>query len=48
MNRQKLKKSFYEYSPLMKYGLVQAEQATFVSMFLKAETARCSAIRGRL
>ncbi len=40
MNRQKLKKSFYEYSPLMKYGLVQAEQATFVSLFLRAETVR--------
>lgn len=40
MNRQKLKKSFYEYSPLMKYGLVQAEQATFVSLFLQAETVR--------
>lgn len=38
MNRQKLKKSFYEYSPLMKYGLVQAEQATFVSLFLRSET----------
>lgn len=40
MNRQKLKKSFYEYSHLMKYGLVQAEQATFVSLFLKAETVK--------
>lgn len=40
MNRQKLKKSFYEYSPLLKYGLVQAEQATFVSLYLKAETVR--------
>lgn len=40
MNRQKLKKSFYEYSPLMKYGLVQAEQATFVSLFLRSETVR--------
>lgn len=40
MNRQKLKKSFYEYSPLMKYGLVQAEQATFVSLFLRADTVR--------
>ena len=40
MNRQKLKKCFYEYSPLMKYGLVQAEQATFVSLFLRAETVR--------
>ena len=38
MNRQKLKKSFYEYAPLMKYGLVQATQATFVSLFLRAET----------
>lgn len=40
MNRQKLKKSFYEYSPLLKYGLVQAEQATFVSLFLRSETIR--------
>ena len=40
MNRQKLKKSFYEYSPLMKHGLVQAVQATFVSLFLRSETIR--------
>ena len=40
MNRQKLKKSFYDYSRLMKYGLVQAEQATFVSLLLKAETVK--------
>ena len=40
MNRQKLKKSFYEYSPLLQYGLVQAEQATFVSLLLRAETVR--------
>ena len=40
MNRQKLKKSFYEFSPLLKYGLVQAEQATFVSLFLRGETIR--------
>ncbi len=40
MNRQKLKKSFYEYSPYMKYGLVQAEQATFVSLFLRTETVK--------
>ena len=40
MNRQKLKKSFYEFSPLLKYGLVQAEQATFVSLFLRSETIR--------
>ena len=38
MNRQKLKKSYYDYSPLLKYGLVQAEQATFVSLFLRRET----------
>lgn len=40
MNRQKLKKSYYDYSPLLKYGLVQAEQATFVSLFLRGETIR--------
>ena len=38
MNRQKLNKRFYEFSPLLKYGLVQAEQATFVSLFLRSET----------
>lgn len=37
MNRVKLKKSFYEYLEYMQYGIVQAEQATFVSLFLKAE-----------
>lgn len=40
MNRQKLNKRFYEFSPLLKYGLVQAEQATFVSLFLRSETIR--------
>lgn len=40
MNRQKLKKNYYEYLPLLKYGLVQAEQATFVSLFLRSETIR--------
>lgn len=40
MNRQKLKKSFYDYSPLLKYGLVQAEQATFASLLLRADTVR--------
>ena len=40
MNRQKLKKSFYEYSPLLKYGLVLAEQATFVSLFLRSDIIR--------
>ena len=33
MNRPKLKKSFYEYLEYIQYGLVQAEQATFVSLF---------------
>lgn len=37
MNRPKLKKNFYDYLELMQYGLVQAEQATFVSLFLKTE-----------
>ena len=40
MNRQKLNKRFYEFSPLLKYGLVQAEQATFVSLLLRSETIR--------
>ena len=38
MNRVKLKKSFYEYLEYMQYGIVQAEQATFVSLFLKTKT----------
>ena len=38
MNRQKIRKSSNEYIPLMKYGIVQAEQATFVSLFLSANT----------
>lgn len=37
MNRQKLKKNNCEYGSLLKDGLVQAEQATFVSLFLPAE-----------
>ena len=40
MNRVKLKKSFYEYLEYMQYGIVQAEQATFVSLLLKAKTIR--------
>lgn len=40
MNRQKLKKSFYDYSPLLKHGLIQAEQATFVSLFLRSDIVR--------
>lgn len=38
MNRQKLKKSFYIDSPLLRYGMVLCEQATFVSLFLPAKT----------
>ena len=40
MNRPKAKKSFYEHIELLKDGLLQAEQATFVSLFLRAETIR--------
>lgn len=40
MNRQRLKKSSYEYSHLMKYEIVQAKQATFVSLLLRVETVR--------
>lgn len=40
MNRQKLKKSFYDYMELIQYGLVQAEQATFVSLFLNVTTVK--------
>lgn len=40
MNRVKLKKSFYEYLEYMQYGIVQAEQATFVSLFIKAKTIK--------
>lgn len=38
MNRPKLKKSFYKYLHCLKYGIIQAEQSTFVSLFLKKET----------
>ena len=37
MNRPKLKKSFYEYLEYIQYGLVQAEQATFVSLFFRKD-----------
>lgn len=40
MNRPKIKKSFYDYLELIQYGLVQAEQATFVSLFVKAAVIR--------
>ncbi len=41
MNQQKLEKSSCEYRSLLKCGLVQAKQATFVSLFLRAETIQC-------
>ena len=40
MNRPKIRKSFYEHIELLKDGILQAEQATFVSLFLRAETVR--------
>ena len=40
MNRQKLKKSFRSDKTLNQYGIVQAKQATFVSLFLRAETVK--------
>ena len=40
MNRQKLLKAFYVDIHLMRYGLVRAEQATFVSLFLRSRIVR--------
>lgn len=40
MNRQKLKKAYYERMELLRYALVLAEQATFVSCLFRAETIR--------
>ena len=40
MNRQKQKKIFRADSLLLKCGLVQAEQATFVSLFFRSDTIR--------
>lgn len=33
MNRQKIKKSFYEHVELLRHGIIQIEHATFVSLF---------------
>lgn len=38
MNRQALKKSYFEYMHLICHGLIQAKHATFISLFLRAET----------
>lgn len=40
MNRPKIKKSFYEYIERMRDGIVQIEQATFVSLFFPAKVIR--------
>lgn len=40
MNRPKIKKAFYAHIELLQYGIIQAEQATFVSLFLPAEKIR--------
>lgn len=40
MNRQKLKKSFYNYSQYLKDSIIQAEQATFVSLLVKSEIVK--------
>ena len=40
MNRQKLRKDFYLDLPLLKSGIIRAEQATFVGLFLRADTVR--------
>ncbi len=40
MNRQKLRRDFYLDLPLLRHGLIRAEQATFVSLFLPVETVR--------
>lgn len=40
MNRQKIKKSYYENLHLLKDGVVQVEQATFVSLLFPAKTIK--------
>ena len=37
MNRQKLRKSYYDHLQYIKYGLVPVESATFVSFFVRRE-----------
>lgn len=44
MNRQKLKKGSYEEIGLLEQGLLPVEQATFVSMFLRAETVKSAGL----
>lgn len=40
MNRQKVKKNFYENVGLLTTSLIPVEQATFVSLFLRTETVK--------
>jgi len=40
MNRQKIKKAYYENVHLLKYGIVQVEQSTFVSLLLPLTTIK--------
>lgn len=40
MNRPKLRKDYYTKMELLPHGLIFAEQATFVSLFLRASTIR--------
>ena len=40
MNRQKIKKSYYEYSHLLSEGLIQVEQSTFVSLLFPVRTLK--------
>lgn len=38
MNRQKIKKSYYDRVEMLKHGMIQVEQATFVSLLIPAKT----------
>lgn len=40
MNRQKIRKSYYEHVELLRHGIIQVEQATFVSLLFPVETVR--------
>lgn len=40
MNRQKLKKNYYEHVELMQYGIIAVEQSTFVSLMLPFTTVQ--------
>jgi len=40
MNRQKIRKKYYERAELLKYGLIEVEQATFVSLLFPSEVIR--------